>query len=368
MNRHRQRLRHRQRGIALIIVMLLLLMTVLIASTIMERLDQDRARTASLMAMEQGYAYLLSAEALGVRALDEDLKQDREAGRETDACSEQEWAKPVGPLPWDRGLFLVSIQDLQARYNLNNVVITKDGQREIDRLAAERLKRVLRAGLPTDSAGKADALGEEALDWIDSNTVVDGLGGAEDTEYEQWRTANDWVADPSELRALNSADAASFAAGDAGTVFSRYITALSEGIPVNANTAPATVLSALVPGLDSSRADAVVKARKDKPFGKVDDLLALPELASLGENEKKELKSAVSVGSQYFRITSQVTLDGRTMRLVSDVFRPRQGGQPRIIRRDLGDPFATATAACNAEGGDGDDSAGQGDNTQGSGT
>lgn len=355
----------RQRGIALVIVMLLLLMTVLIASGIMERLDQDRARTAGVLAHEQGYAYLLSAEALGVRALDEDLRQDREAGRETDACSEGGWAKPVGPLPWDRGIFRVSIQDLQARLNLNNGVVTKDGQREIEQLAAERLKRVLRAALPTDSAGNADALVEEALDWIDSNTVVDGLGGAEDTEYEEWRTANDWVADPSEMRALRSADAAAFAAGDAGTVFSRYITALPEGIPVNANTAPATVLAALVPGLDGSRADAIVNARKGKPFGKVDDLLAVPELASLGENEKKELKSAVSVGSQYFRITAQVTQDGRTMRLVSDVFRPRQGGQPRIIRRDLGDAFATATDACNAEGGDGDDEAAEAGNPEG---
>lgn len=338
--------RHRTRGIALVMVLLLLSMTVLIAAEVMERLEQDRTRTENVLLLEQGYAYLLSAEALGMHALSADIESDGKSGGEVDACSEEEWAVRMGPLPWDNGIFTVSIQDLQGRLNLNNLATSKDGERNMERLQVERLKRLLRLTLPEEELNAADVLGEEAVDWTDSNTLVDGLGGAEDTEYDTWRTGNTLFAEVSELRSLRGATTVLWTTTSDKPLFSRYITALPEGTRLNVNTAPAEVLQAMVAGLDSKVAEAIVARRDSRPFATVDEVLAMTELAALGAGEKKELQAALGVNSEYFQIMSEVTIDGRTARLVSDVYRPRKG-VPLVIRRDLGQGFATPEDACN---------------------
>lgn len=341
-------MRIRSRGVALVVVLLLLAMTVLIAAEVMDRLEQDRTRTENTLFMEQGYAYLLSAEALGMRALSADREADRNAGEEVDACSEKDWAVDIGPLPWDNGIFFVSIQDLQGRFNLNNLVATRDGQRTLDRLQVDRLKRLLKSVLPdTDAADPGEALGEEAADWIDGNTLVDGLGGAEDTEYEDYRTGNVPFASVSELRALRSATPELWREADDKPLFTRYITALPEGTRLNVNTAPAEVLQAVIPGLDTGRAEALVAARDNKPFTTVDDLLALPELSGLSPAQKNELKASIGVNSEYFQVSSQVVVGNRVMRMASVVYRPLQGGAPQVVQRDLGQTFTTPEGACN---------------------
>ncbi len=335
----------RMRGVALIMVLLLLSMVVLIAAEIMERLEQDRTRTENTLLLEQTYAWLLSAEALGMRALAADQDEDRRSGKHIDACSEKEWAIDIGPLPYDNGIFSVSIQDLQGRFNLNNLVASKDGRSNVDRLQVERLKRLLRLLLPKAEA--ADVLAEEAADWIDSNTLVDGLGGAEDAEYDAWRTGNVPFAHVSELRGLRSSTADAWQITGDKPLFSRYITALPEGVRLNVNTAPAEVLQSMVPGLSSTQTSAITDFRGKEPFDTVDAVLALPELAVLGTTEKTELKAALAVNSEYFRITTQVQMAGRTARLVSDVYRPEQEGVPQVVRRDLGETFSTPENACN---------------------
>lgn len=339
--------RQATQGVALVMVLLLLSMTVLIAAEVMERLEQDRTRTANVLLQEQAYAYLLSAEALGLHALAMDLAEDRKNNSDVDACTEKTWAVRLGPLPWDSGMFTVSVQDLQGRLNLNNLAVSRDGERALDRLQVERLKRLLRLVVPEEQVNDADALAEEAADWTDSNTLVDGLGGAEDTEYEAWRTGNTVFAEVSELRSLRAAKAALWRAADDKPLFSRYITALPEGTRVNANTAPPEVLQALVAGVDSVAAQAIVTGRSSKPYATVEEVMALPALAALGAAEKKELQGAIAVSSEYFQIMSEVSIDGRTMRLVTDVYRARQGGVPLVIRRDLGQSFSAPEEACN---------------------
>lgn len=339
----------RQRGVALMMMMLLLVMAVLIGTQVLERLAQDQARTENVLLQEQMYAYLLSAEALGVRAVAADLADDRRAGKEIDDCSEQEWAVALGPLPWDRGQFRVSVQDLQGRFNLNNLARTdSQGQRNLDRVQMERLKRLLRATLPEGEAAEAgDALVEEAGDWTDGNALVDGLGGAEDSEYENLRTGNQWFGAVSELRSLRSATREQWQVTADRQPFSRYITVIPEGTTINVNTAPAEVLQALLPTLGSAGVDAILKQRQQQPFASVDEVMALPGLSSLGEADRHALKSAIGVNSDYFQVVSQVAVDDRVARLVSNVYRPRQQGMARVVMRDLGDAFGGDEQACN---------------------
>lgn len=342
-------MRMRQRGVALIMMLLLLSMTVIIATQVMERLEQDRTRTQNVLLLEQMHAYLLSAESLGVRALASDLAHDREDNGEVDACDEEDWAVAIGPLTWDQGVFSVSVQDLQGRFNLNNLVRTDDqGVRSLDRVQLERLKRLLQATLPEEAAAKeTEALVEEAGDWTDSNTLVDGLGGAEDTEYESWRTGNQPFGAVSELRALRSATRGQWLETDGKPLFSRYITVLPEGTTINVNTAPAEVLQALLPTLGTAGVDAVVKQREQKPFASVDEVLALPGLSGLGDADRNALKAAIGINSDYFQVVSQVAVGDRVARLVSHVYRPRQQGVARVVMRDLGDNFTAPEEACN---------------------
>lgn len=337
----------RPRGVALIVVMLVMFLAVYLGAEVMERLERDRTRTMSLLLQEQGYAYLLGAESLGMKALAADKASDRDGGGEIDDCTEKEWAVALGPLPWDNGVFEVSIQDLQGRYNLNNLARTNDTGRVLDRVEVERFKRLLRATLPAPEA--ADALAEEAADWTDSNTLVDGLGGAEDTEYDLWRTGNAPFADVSELRALGSATGEQWREAGARPLFSRYITALPEGTRINVNTAPPTLLAALTAGMDSARAGAIRTARERRPFTSVEEVLALPEIGALPEGERNELKSALVVASEYFQVVSKVTLGERVFRLVSVVYRPAHSGAPRVVQRNLGETFTTPEGACNPE-------------------
>lgn len=336
----------RQRGVALIIAMMLLFLAVLVGAEVMDRLERDRTRTQNVLLQEQAWAYLLGAEALAVRALAADQEEDQREGEQLDACSEASWAAVFGPLPYDNGIFVVSIQDLQGRLNINNLLQAKGGERVLSRPGVERLKRLLRETLPDDS--QAGPLAEEAADWLDSNSLVDGLGGAEDTEYEAWRTGNQPAAHVSELRALRSAVPATWqAVADGKVPFTRYITALPLGTRVNVNTAPAAVLAALVPGMDASAAAAIKGVREKTPFTSVDEVLALPELAGLSEADRKELKGLLVTGSEYFQIVSQVTVGERTARLVSQVYRPAGGGTARVIQRDAGAVFAAPEEACN---------------------
>lgn len=335
----------RQRGVALIVVLLLLSMAVLIGAQIIESLDASRVRTENALLAEQGHAYLLSAEALALRALQADLEEDRRANQLVDDCSEEAWALAMGPIPWDNGLFSVSIQDLQGRLNLNDLAPTREEERVANRVQVERLKRLLRAVMPAPEA--ADLLAEEAVDWTDGNALVDGLGGAEDTEYPAWRTANLPFAHPSELRALRSAAADWFAGSDAYPDFTRYIAALPEGVRVNVNTAPVEVLSALVEGLDGAGGQALADARAGQPFVSVDEFLAMPAVAGLPEAARRELKDAVVVASEYFQVVSQVQVGDRTARMVSIVYRPLQGGSPVVVQRDLGAAFLAPEPPCN---------------------
>lgn len=335
----------RERGVALIVVLLLLAMAVLVSAQLIESLESSRTRTENSLLMEQNLAYLMSAEALALRALQADLDKDRRSRDAVDACTEEDWAVRLGPIPWDNGLFSVSIQDLQGRLNLNNLARGSGDVRTLSRPDVERLKRLLRQVMPDPAA--AEALAEEAADWTDGNALVDGLGGAEDTEYIDRRTSNQPFAHVSELRALRSATMALWKGTDEYPSFTRYIAALPDGVKVNVNTAPREVLAALVPGMTSATADAIVLARERDPVGSVDALMALAEIRALSEADRKELKDAVTVSSEYFQVMSEVVIGERRARMVSVVHRPRQGGSPAVVMRDLGATFEAPEGACN---------------------
>src|SRR5690606_26771569 len=111
------------------------------------------------------------------------------------------------------------IRDLQARFNLNNVIDGSEVQ------GAEQFRRLLT--VLQLNAHYAD----EWIDWVDRDQVITP-GGAEDADYEGYLTAGRWEADVSALRLLRSMKPEDYAR------LAPHVTVLpAAGATINVNTA-----------------------------------------------------------------------------------------------------------------------------------
>jgi general secretion pathway protein K len=101
-----------------------------------------------------------------------------------------------------------------------------------------------------------------------------------------------------------------------------YVIILPTVTPLNVNTAPAELLSALVPGLSLSDAAAMVSARKTVYYrDNQRDFRAAD-----GESS---VKAAWDVRSDYFLAYSRVKLDRATLDTQALLYRPAEHRSPR---------------------------------------
>lgn len=143
------------------------------------------------------------------------------------------WAKPLPPLPVEDGMIAFSVEDAQARFNLNNLVRSgKPSQPDID-----MFERLLTA------QGFDRALSGALRDWLDQGGEVTSPGGAEDIEYlslpQPYRSADQSLTSVDELRLVKGFTA------EVVEQLRPYVTAILGATTVNVNTAPAEVLAAL---------------------------------------------------------------------------------------------------------------------------
>ena len=107
----------RQRGVALITAIVVVAIATVLAVRIGTRAALDLRRTAGLVALDQGWHVALGAEAWAAEVLSDDYDDDPE----TDHLGEA-WAQPLPPLPVDGGEVRGALEDMQGRFNLNNLV------------------------------------------------------------------------------------------------------------------------------------------------------------------------------------------------------------------------------------------------------
>ena len=106
----------KQRGVALITAIVLVAIATVLAVHIGTRAALDLRRTAGLIALDQGWHVALGAEAWAAEV----LRDDREDSQ-TDHLAER-WAQPLPPLPVDGGEVRGALEDMQGRFNLNNLI------------------------------------------------------------------------------------------------------------------------------------------------------------------------------------------------------------------------------------------------------
>lgn len=287
-----------QRGVALITVLLI----IAILTAIISRLSFSN----QLWLRQVANGASLNQSRLATRAVQNWvslilLKDDNDYDGHMDL-----WAQPFSPLPVGNGFVLGHIEDMQGRFNLNNL----DQDNDTDRNALKQFERLLR--LLDLNPGIAEA----AVDWMDSDDKITGIWGAEDGYYlgmdPPYLAANRPFQDASELRQVRGVDRNTW------YKLKPFVTALPEaGTLMNINTASPEVLAAIITewGLPQ---EAIIEARRwsemtnETPFRSIEDFY---EQAPGFDDD--ELPDVLTVSSQFFMAHTQVEISGTRDRMAS---------------------------------------------------
>ena len=302
----------RERGIALITAVLVVAIAAIIATAMMSRQNFDTRRTANIIHRDQAIAYALGAEYWAGIELSKDAKQNK-----FDHLQER-WAYDVPPLPIDGGYVNGKLEDLQGRFNVNNLIDT-NGQ--VDQAYLEQYQRLL-AALALDPA-----IADATVDWLDPDQDETIPNGAEDPMYTgfvpAYRTADRPISNITELAAVNGMDRISF------EILLPHVTALPGRTAINVNTATVQVLQSLGPNIDLSTAEGLVEVREGGGFADISGTFAplvAPDLAQAGFSET----------SEFFQLKAVVQIDTVRVSLFTVFYRVSGSGEVTPILRSLG--------------------------------
>ena len=183
--------RAREKGVALITAMIVMALATIVAADLAWDNALDIRRTTMLLYRDQAVQVALGAENWVASILRQDLQDT-----ETDHLAEL-WASELPPLPIDGGEVFGVVEDLQGRFNVNNLI---DADGEVHEESLEQFQRLLEA-LELDPRFAAIA-----ADWIDPDADAAFPDGAEDGIYTginpPYRPPNQLLSNISELAAL----------------------------------------------------------------------------------------------------------------------------------------------------------------------
>jgi general secretion pathway protein K len=223
------------------------------------------------------------------------------------------------PLPLDdEGTVEGRLEDMQGRFNLNNLRTPEGLTNEV---AVAQLERIL-AMLDIEPSWAA-----AIADWVDTDAQPGFPDGAEDSVYTSLtpphRAANMTITRSSELMVLNGFGAERYAK------LAPYVTALPVGTPLNVCTAPGIVLDALIEDVREFglNPEDLAKRRADTCFPNLNELNG-----ALGDEKFNEVKNSLTESSNYFRASVWVTIGTTQFTLYSLLARADQGPVRTILR------------------------------------
>jgi general secretion pathway protein K len=301
----------KQRGVAILTAVLVVAVGTIIAVNLMWEATLDQRRTAAALAADQGLAYLQGAEAWAADI----LRQDLVDSPESDHLGEI-WATELPPMAVEGGVLGGRLEDLQGRFNLNNLIMPIGAPDELSMRQFERLLAMLELD---------PRLTDAVVDWLDADAQPRFPSGAEDAEYAgadpPYRAANTPITTPSELMAI---------AGFDRTAYERlapYVTALPSGTTLNVNTASALLVASLSDDIDLATANAIIEQRGDAEFLDID--------AVFGGWVEPVVLSRIDGVSEHFLLTATVEL-GTTQLSMRSVLQRDPSGITRPLFRSLG--------------------------------
>lgn len=215
------------------------------------------------------------------------------------------WAKPLD-LPEEQGTLRITVEDESAKLSLNHIVgangtfIDEADPTGSYYGTAQRLFRKLQ--LP------AGDLCDAVADWIDENEIPKP-GGAE----SQWYTARKPSFAAKNAR-LDTFEELALLKGFSSEVIAKIqpvVTVYAENnvaAPLNINTAPRELLTALDERITDTQAEQIIDYRKNTPFKDKADLARVPGMESIATG----LQSRITAKSTLFRIKSEGQVNGTT--------------------------------------------------------
>jgi general secretion pathway protein K len=350
----------REHGVALIIALILVALAAILATKLSFDGWIERRRTISIMATEQAFQFGMGAEALAGDVLTQSIQSTTPAGQNGQAATNgsssngsssnsatgtttsggsnqvtlaQAWAQPTQAMPITPednpegepiGVLQGALEDMQGRFNLNNlahVLSGQNGQTIQDPLPLQQFQQLLVAvGLEPKWAGIA-------RDWIDVDDQPGEPDGAEDSVYTSqtppYRTGNWPMMSPSELMNMPGFGA------DRYRKIAPYVTALPTATAkINICTAPAQVLQSFAENLGSDYTPELLAS--ERKSGCFPDKQTFANV--LGPKVAASFANWYGDTSMYFRLTTRVTLGTTEFTLYSLLYRTPGGKVTPLLR------------------------------------
>lgn len=325
----------RQKGVALITALLIVAIAVVLASALVDHLFLDIRRTENMVQSDQAYSYAISTEEL-VRFL---LYADSQRDDYDDNLQLQD-ANSLLLAPVPGGQVVANLQDLQGRFNLNNLSKTNPNRN----LAHNQFQKLL------TTLGLDPNLVYPVEDWIDTDQQVDEPAyGAEFDYYiglePPYRSADKLMSSPSELRLVKG-----FNKAEIYDAVIPFVCALPGFTSININTAGPEVLESLdnvtnsdVQQIIDYRDGPLTNTEQDgqtssqrnggSSFETLNDFQAYMRNTL---NKNNFVTTGLSVGSDYFLLVSDVEIGNGRSRLFSILHR-NANGATSVVSRSQGD-------------------------------
>ena len=292
----------RQQGIALITAVIIVTMASIAAVAMAHTLQLSIRRTSNILTSDQIYMYTLGSEAWARGMLIRDLQ---DPDKKSYDGLDEDWAAPLPLTPVEGGDVQAQTNDLQARFNLNNLYLaTEASEQDKQRVTLElRLFQRLLMLLELE-----ESIAQATADWIDQDINLQFPNGAEDNNYLSndlpYRTGNDRMGSPTELRLVKGMTAEVY------EKLAPYVTALPETTEININTADALLLRAIVMDLDEGSAEEIINEREENPFkDKQNFIVKLKVLLDENKVISQEIDPVISVTSRFYLMETQVRME-----------------------------------------------------------
>lgn len=325
----------KQQGVALITVLLIVAMATVLAVSMVKSQQNLLRRSGSVFSQDQAYLYTLGAESFAKSVLADDKEKDKNKNSPQDSLNET-WAKKIPAFPVEGGFVQAQIEDLQGRFNLNNLI--KDGQVNMDAVAT--YQRLLAA------LDISPILVSPVIDWLDNDNLPYDSDGAEEDWYLRlkpaYRAANSLFVSVAELSLLR---------GYTPEIVAKlqpYICVLPTATTINVNTAPDAVLAALTDNLTLNMAQDMVQNRPKEGYGSVDTFLQLPSFSNMPNEDIQKITQLLGVSSQYFSVLAEAEIDNRR-RVLKSVIAFDEEANAQTITRDWSQQWQTSLQKNNTQ-------------------
>lgn len=309
-----------QRGFALIIT---LIVTALLVALVTEFIAEVYVDTSSMQSYVDSQKAGLMAES-GISGATA-LLQLASAQKSYTSLNDI-WAKPL-ELPEEQGRLRISIEDESARLSLNHIAGSNGTfNSETDPTGsyygtALRLFRKLH--LP------AGDLCDTIADWVDEDDIPKP-GGAESPWYLARKPS--FAAKNARFDTFEELALLKGFSSDVLEKIRPFVTVYAESsiaAPVNINTAPKELLTALDERISDSLAEQIIDYRKKIPFQNTSELLRVPGMDRIATG----LLNRITAKSSLFRIKAEAQVNGTT-RIVEAVVSIASGFPATIYRRE----------------------------------